>query len=38
MMEFFRKNQKIIIGIIGLSFILWTVGPIVLALIASAHR
>ena len=25
-MEFFRENKKIIVGIIAVSFILWTVG------------
>ena len=25
-MEFFRQNKKIIIGLIAVSFILWTVG------------
>lgn len=25
-MEFFRKNQKIIIGIIAVTFIAWTIG------------
>ncbi len=36
-MEFFRRNQKIIIGLIALCFVLWTVGPIVIAIISSAH-
>ena len=35
-MEFFRRNQKIIIGLIAISFVAWTIGPIVLALLA--HR
>lgn len=25
-MEFFRQNKKIIVGLIAVSFILWTVG------------
>ena len=25
-MEFFRENKKIIVGIIAISFMLWTVG------------
>lgn len=37
-MEFFRKNQKLIIGIIALCFVMWTVGPIILALLATAQR
>lgn len=32
-MEFFRKNQKIIIGIIAVTFIAWTVGLMMLPLI-----
>jgi len=31
-MEFFRENKKLIVGIIALSFILWTVGVGVLML------
>lgn len=30
-MEFFRKNQKIIIAIITLSFMIWMALPILLA-------
>lgn len=29
-MEFFRKNQRIIVGIIALTFIAWTVGLMLL--------
>ena len=25
-MEFFRKNQKIIVGVIAVTFIAWTIG------------
>lgn len=32
-MEFFRKHQKIIIGIIAVTFIAWTVGLMMLPLI-----
>ena len=32
-MEFFRKNQKIIVAIIGVTFIAWTVGLMMLPLI-----
>lgn len=32
-MEFFRKNQKVIIAIIGVTFIAWTVGIMLLPLI-----
>lgn len=32
-MEFFRENKKIIVGIIAISFILWTVGMGILLLI-----
>lgn len=35
MMEFFRNNQKIIIALIALCFIMWTVGPILLGLLVS---
>lgn len=31
-MEFFRKHQKIIIGIIAVTFIAWTVGLLMLPL------
>ena len=31
-MEFFRQHQKIIIGIIAFSFIVWTVGLLMLPL------
>lgn len=31
-MEFFRKHQKIIIGIIAFTFIAWTVGLLMLPL------
>lgn len=36
-MEFFRENKKIIVGIIAVSFILWTVGMGILLLIPSIH-
>jgi cytochrome c-type biogenesis protein CcmE len=29
-MEFFRKNQRLIIGIIAVTFIAWTVGLMLL--------
>lgn len=32
-MEFFRKNRKLIIGIISVAFIAWTVGLMLLPLI-----
>ncbi len=32
-MEFFRKHQKLIIGIIAITFIVWTVGLMMLPLI-----
>lgn len=32
-MEFFRKHQKLIIGIIAFTFIAWTVGFMMLPLI-----
>ncbi len=32
-MEFFRKHQKLIIGIIALTFIAWTFGLMMLPLI-----
>ncbi len=37
-MEFFRTNQKIIIGIIAISFVIWTVGPIVFAVMTSMQK
>lgn len=33
-MEFFRKNQKIIVGIIAISFLLFMFAPIIIAFIA----
>lgn len=33
-MEFFREHQKIIIAIIGFTFIAWTVGLMLLPLLA----
>ncbi len=37
-MEFFREHKKLIVGIIAVSFILWTAGMGALMLIAgSAH-
>ena len=32
-MEFFRKHQKIIIAVIGVAFIAWTVGLMLLPII-----
>ncbi len=32
-MEFFRKHQKIIVGIIAVSFIAWTFGLMMLPLL-----
>ena len=32
-MEFFRKHQRIIIAIIGVTFIAWTVGLLMLPLV-----
>ncbi len=32
-MEFFRKHQKLIVGIIALTFIAWTVGLMMLPLV-----
>lgn len=32
-MEFFRKHQKIIVGLIAFTFIAWTVGLMMLPLI-----
>lgn len=32
-MEFFRQHQKIIIGIIAVTFIAWTVGLLMLPLV-----
>ncbi len=32
-MEFFRKHQKIIIGIIAVTFVAWTVGLMMLPLL-----
>ncbi len=32
-MEFFRKNQKAIVAIIGVTFIAWTVGLMMLPLV-----
>lgn len=32
-MEFFRRNQKIIIAIVGFTFIAWTVGLMMLPLL-----
>lgn len=32
-MKFFRKHQKLIIGIIAITFIAWTVGLMMLPLI-----
>ncbi len=32
-MEFFRKHQKIIIAVIGVTFIAWTVGLMLLPII-----
>ena len=32
-MEFFRKHQKIIIAVIGVTFIAWTVGLMLLSII-----
>ena len=32
-MEFFRENKKIIVGLIAVSFILWTVGMGIMLLI-----
>ncbi len=37
-MEFFRNNQKIIIGVIAISFVLWTVGPILLAVMSYVQK
>ena len=33
-MEFFRKNQKLIVGIIAVSFLLFMFAPILVAFIA----
>lgn len=33
-MEFFRKHRKAITLIIGLSFVMWTVGMMILAVLA----
>jgi hypothetical protein len=30
-MEFFRKNSKIIVGVIAITFIVWTVVPMLMA-------
>lgn len=32
-MEFFRQNKKVIVGLIAVSFILWTVGMGVLMIL-----
>jgi len=32
-MEFFRRHQKLIIGIIAITFISWTVGLLMLPLV-----
>ena len=34
-MDFFRKNKKTIVGVIALSFILWTIGMGLLLVIPS---
>ena len=33
-MDFFRKNQKIIVGIIAVSFVLFTLAPILFAMLS----
>lgn len=37
-MEFFREHKKIIMLVIVISFLLWTVAPILLALISHFHK
>ena len=37
-MEFFRQNQKIIVGIIVVSFVLWTMSLMLLPLFLGAGR
>ena len=32
-MDFFRENRKIIVGIIAISFVLWTIGMGIIVLI-----
>lgn len=34
-MDFFRENKKVIVGIIALSFIMWTIGMGLLIIIPS---
>lgn len=34
-MDFFRKNKKLIVGIIAISFIVWTFGMAILVLLAN---
>lgn len=37
-MEFFREHKKFIVGLIAVSFILWTAGMGALMLVASSAR
>lgn len=32
-MEFFRKHQKVIVGVIAVTFVAWTVGLMILPLL-----
>ena len=34
-MEFFRQNKKLIVGVIALSFIIWTFGMAILLVLPS---
>lgn len=35
-MEFFRENRKLIVKIIGISFIIFTIAPIALSILTSS--
>lgn len=37
-MEFFRKNQKLIVGLIALSFVLMALAPILMSIIAYKNQ
>ncbi len=37
-MEFFRKNQKIIVGIIAISFIIFMLAPVILSFVAMSGK
>ena len=37
-MEFFRKNQKIIVGIIAIAFIIFMLAPVILSFVAMSGK